>query len=300
MAVTGEMIAIGVALDVIVSVATMQSHLKMQSLNEQGRWLAMSVGEMKMKTDIKRQQTRFWWVSVLLFGLVLQIAGWLMPAVTLAASGSDFDHFSTGFPLTGGHRRVECDSCHLSGIFVGTPERCNGCHNNVRASGKPASHIRTNNTCDDCHTSANWRLARFDHGSVSGNCVSCHNGSTAIGKNTSSAHIKTSNTCEFCHSTFSWGRVSRVDHQAVIGTCKGCHNGSTAKGKHGRHIKTNESCDSCHISNNWRMVFLTTAVSQVEPARVATMVRVPQVNPQGIYRQINNVILATRQTTGEF
>ena len=42
--------------------------------------------------------------------------------------GAGFDHFRTGFPLTGGHERVRCESCHIRGLFKGTPSQCKTCH----------------------------------------------------------------------------------------------------------------------------------------------------------------------------
>ena len=44
------------------------------------------------------------------------------------AGKADFDHLKTGFPLTGKHAKTECESCHVRGIFEGTPVRCASCH----------------------------------------------------------------------------------------------------------------------------------------------------------------------------
>ena len=37
------------------------------------------------------------------------------------AQEDDFDHFSTGFELTGAHENIECASCHIQGVFEGIP-----------------------------------------------------------------------------------------------------------------------------------------------------------------------------------
>ncbi|MCG8069555.1 MAG: cytochrome c3 family protein, partial [Candidatus Thiodiazotropha taylori] len=151
------------------------------------------------------------------YRLLLQQASWLLAIVVslslmnfVHAESAEFDHFETGFPLTGEHRNVECDQCHDKGQFQGTPVMCDGCHNDTDAAGKPIDHIQSDDRCDDCHTTVGWHVARFDHGTIESGCFSCHNGSAAQGKD--SDHISTGNTCEFCHTTFSWGRVSRVDH----------------------------------------------------------------------------------------
>ncbi|MGE5757980.1 MAG: hypothetical protein ACM3W8_03845, partial [Sideroxydans sp.] len=38
--------------------------------------------------------------------------------------GHEFNHFETGFPLTGAHLTTECGSCHVAGVFKGTPRNC--------------------------------------------------------------------------------------------------------------------------------------------------------------------------------
>ena len=101
----------------------------------------------------------------------------LMMMQSVDAQSVNFDHFSTGFSLTGEHQKVSCESCHIRGIFKGTPGNCDGCHNGSIAPGKSATHINSSNNCDDCHsTSASaWSsIVQMNHGSVNGTCESCH------------------------------------------------------------------------------------------------------------------------------
>jgi len=99
-----------------------------------------------------------------------------------AARKSTFDHFSTGFPLTGAHVVVACETCHKAAVFKGTPKNCSGCHNDVRTNGKPANHIVTQAECDSCHTTRQWTINRFDHTGATQSCATCHNGIRATGK----------------------------------------------------------------------------------------------------------------------
>jgi len=161
-----------------------------------------------------------------------------------------FDHFTTGFPLTGKHQFLDCSSCHIGGIFKGTPLECALCHNRSRAPGKNPEHVQSSNICDDCHTTDTWLGARFDHSGIFAPCENCHNNSVAVG--ISPSHIATTSTCEDCHNTITFRRVGRVDHGSVLGTCDSCHNGVKATGKSPQHIFTNEQCDSCHNTNTWR------------------------------------------------
>jgi len=161
-----------------------------------------------------------------------------------------FDHFTTGFPLTGKHQFLDCSSCHIGGMFKGTPLECGLCHNRSRAPGKNPEHVPSSNLCDDCHTTDTWLGARFDHSGIFAPCENCHNNSIAIGITPS--HIATTSTCEDCHNTITFNRVGRVDHGSVLGTCDSCHNGVKATGKSPQHIFTNAQCDSCHNTNTWR------------------------------------------------
>ncbi len=114
-------------------------------------------------------------------GMLLALGVAVVPLETAAQArfNSDFDHFTTGFRLDGAHLRVECESCHVGGVFKGTPTQCSGCHavgGRVQASAKPVNHPLTTNFCDDCHRTTAWLpLARMNHDSILGNCASCHN-----------------------------------------------------------------------------------------------------------------------------
>ena len=134
-------------------------------------------------------------------GPLLVVLGLLLtPAVGLAAN-TTFDHFSTGFELLGQHADVPCESCHVGGVFKGTPQDCGACHvagSRTGATAKPTRHIVSNNDCAQCHTPFAWRpVAQFDHLNVIGTCTSCHNNMQSIGKGPS--HVATTAECSSCH-----------------------------------------------------------------------------------------------------
>jgi hypothetical protein len=190
--------------------------------------------------------TRTAFYLLLLTGLLLL----MNPSAHAADEYESFDHFTTGFPLTGAHQFLDCSRCHIGGMFKGTPLECILCHNNSRAPGKHAEHITSSNRCDDCHTDKTWRGARFDHGDVLAPCESCHNNQVSIGK--SPSHIASTGQCDDCHNTLTFKRVGRVDHAVVLGSCSSCHNGTTATGKSPQHITTFSQCDVCHNTRTWR------------------------------------------------
>ena len=176
-----------------------------------------------------------------------------MPAAGQSAFSSKFDHFSTGYPLEGSHRNVDCQRCHVAGIFRGTPRQCDSCHARaglVKATPMPMDHILSTPQCQDCHRETTWNpVRRVDHSQVIGGCSSCHNGVVAAGKNVS--HVQSSAVCEDCHRTTAWIPAT-FDHNAVApGSCSGCHNGITATGKDAQHLQTMGECDDCHRTNAW-------------------------------------------------
>ncbi|MFZ5619161.1 MAG: cytochrome c3 family protein, partial [Pseudomonadota bacterium] len=154
---------------------------------------------------------------------IFAIAAVAGPAAASLTPAEISDHLKTGFPIEGRHREADCESCHVNGVFEGTPQLCRACHNGTLAPGKPSRHIRSNNNCEDCHSSVGWTEVRFDHSGVTGACASCHDGRTAAGK--SDGHISTSADCGECHSTANWASA-RFDHAGVTGSCFSCHNGT--------------------------------------------------------------------------
>ena len=62
-------------------------------------------------------------IAVALIAVSLQAVAAETPLV-----GRDFNHMTTGFPLLGGHATAACETCHVGGVFKGTPKNCDGCH----------------------------------------------------------------------------------------------------------------------------------------------------------------------------
>ncbi len=194
---------------------------------------------------------RMIYVSIVALSLIL-------PA-SVSAEISDFDHFATGFPLTGGHRNVECETCHRAGIFRGTPRQCATCHSQqeiAAESVKPANHIPSSNECQDCHDERRWGpVRRIDHAAVFGSCASCHNGVRATGKPVN--HMPTQSwLCDDCHRTNAWVPAHFRHRNVQPGQCTTCHNGTTATGRPTNTVHqiaplVTWSCDACHTTRGW-------------------------------------------------
>jgi hypothetical protein len=94
-----------------------------------------------------------------------------------------FNHNNTPFRLTGAHVTVPCNSCHIGGVFAGTPTDCYSCHkadyNGTTNPMHGAAGFPT--TCATCHTTTSWSGATFNHtyfplnhGNANGVCATCH------------------------------------------------------------------------------------------------------------------------------
>jgi len=173
-------------------------------------------------------------------------------------STRNFDHVKTGFALSGVHSSQRCESCHVNGVFRGTPRDCASCHiSGARLATanvvKPQQHIPTQLGCETCHSTLTFSGARFNHmGVAPTSCGTCHNSVTASGK--PAGHIMTQAPCGTCHRTTAWLPATGMDHSqfTVATVCANCHNGRSATGKTPTHIPTAVNCINCHTTTGWR------------------------------------------------
>lgn len=216
--------------------------------------------------------------KVVMITLVFSVAAVAAPAGVAASgssptgsTGSDFNHMSTGFPLLGGHATASCETCHVGGVFKGTPKNCDDCHalgKRIVATPKTSNHIVTNAPCESCHfNTSTWLGARFNHVAAKPEqCQTCHNGRIAEGKSAShNSGKKATDSCDHCHRTSAFLPAS-WNHVGVIpGSCKnaGCHDSSnlyntsaairdTGKTHNNFTYTLSQSCDVCHSVSAWR------------------------------------------------
>ena len=202
----------------------------------------------------------------MLFGL--RSGGWLSALVWMALcfAGSAQaqvrtveDHIKTGYVLSGQHATAKCESCHINGIFRGTPRDCTTCHSEgsryARSNVvKPVNHLPTQNSCDTCHVTRGFSAARFSHSGVrQGTCATCHNGLNAMGKPPAHMPIAAASTCDNCHQPGGW-KPTKWNHTQIVvtGQCATCHTGSyqgaVGKPATATHASVTGNCESCHTS----------------------------------------------------
>jgi len=206
------------------------------------------------------------WLARIVFIGNAVLSGLVLSAAAFAASigASDFNHMKTGFPLTGAHTAVACSTCHVDGVFKGTPRTCDGCHavgKRVVATPKSNNHVVTDAPCEACHfNTATFLGARFNHATAKPEqCIACHNGRIAQGRPANhNLGKKATDSCDHCHRTSAF-IPSSWNHMGVIpGSCDsaGCHvSGSNqyyrSTATHTRTGMATYRCDDCHNFVSW-------------------------------------------------
>ncbi len=87
------------------------------------------------------------------------------------------------FALVGDHATAACASCHVNGVYKGTPRTCVGCHQTQYNATRDPNHAAAGfpTSCDSCHRAADtsWDRGTFTHrfprtGRHNVSCAQCH------------------------------------------------------------------------------------------------------------------------------
>ena len=148
---------------------------------------------------------------------------------TTAWTPATFDHSKTAFPLTGAHTTVQCTSCHINGVYAGTPTDCYSCHSKEYNSTTDPAHAAAGfpHDCSQCHSTSTWSGAVFNH-----TWFPIYSGSHA-GKWT---------VCGDCHTN---------SNDYAVFSCVNCHahdQASTDQAHRGiaNYVYNSANCYSCH------------------------------------------------------
>jgi len=213
--------------------------------------------------------TRFW-LTVATSATLLLLVG--APAQAQWETPNRAFHNGTGFPLDGRHQTVPCQSCHLNGVYKGTPTTCFDCHWIRRQDDRYQTRLGLR--CEVCHTTTNWLPARWNHQADAGvplnpvhmllacdtchrdarfetpslDCASCHMEDYRETREPNHAAAGFPTNCETCHRPSDASFEQAVfDHNAyfpLIGVhatqaCAVCHENSVYQG-------TPTDCVGCH------------------------------------------------------
>ncbi|HET9386323.1 MAG TPA: hypothetical protein VFO67_14340 [Gemmatimonadales bacterium] len=188
-------------------------------------------------------------------------------------------HQETRFPLTGSHRALDCEQCHVPApqgrlAFVNRPSECVDCHRTDYAGTRNPDHqaggLSTN--CTQCHGTSAWPRARFSHAGTAFPltgahravaCAQCHGDGVYSGKSelclschqfaydgtTDPPHQAAGfpTTCASCHTTVAW-TGAKFDHAGTAFPLTGAHVPLRCNQCHadGVYVGKNPSCVSCH------------------------------------------------------
>jgi len=207
--------------------------------------------------------TRVWnrsnsWIGLISL-LVLFAVGSFAPSAEAAPKGQRFDHFKTGFEITGAHKRAKCESCHKDGVFKGTPKKCKGCHSRntrIQATPEPNDRLHTvagKNNCSNCHETLTFTGAKFHTEGVvlkaAVACSTCHSANGGAQKPPSDEiHVDAlsqGRDCGSCHSVGKQWHAAVVDHTdpKMQTNCVRCHRDN--KLNLAGHFKL-DTCENCH------------------------------------------------------
>ncbi|WP_456405755.1 hypothetical protein [Caldithrix abyssi] len=169
-----------------------------------------------------------------------------------------FDHTTTGYELSGEHKKIACASCHNLADFSQVQANCNSCHTDVHRN-------RLYPDCERCHTTQSWivmdvqkahgntsfqligRHANLDcwtchRGEIEGewrrlssNCIECHRNDYLAATDPVHDDLGFGVLCEDCHSLFSWKPATFKKHDSQYFPIFS-----------GEHAGRWESCTTCH------------------------------------------------------
>jgi hypothetical protein len=168
--------------------------------------------------------------------------------------GANFNHSTTGFPLTGAHATTPCALCHVNNNYNLTSANtdCYGCHTSDWNStqtlgGLVPNHVAAafpTSLCSTCHDTIAWSDGKFDHSTTGWPLTGAHQMPPAPG-----SAIK---GCTDCHINNNYSLT------AANTACYGCHQADwnstqTTGGLVPNHIAAGfpTTCDSCHTTVSW-------------------------------------------------
>ncbi len=183
------------------------------------------------------------------------------------------------FQRVGIHATQSCATCHVNGVYKGTPRECYGCHRADYQATKNPSHTAAGfpTTCDACHrpTDTSFNQGVFNHdqsfqrvgvhaaqpcaachknGVYKGTpreCFGCHQANYLATTNPNHAAAGFPTNCDACHrptdTSFNQGVFNHDQFFQRVGVhttqpCAACHKNNVYKG-------TPTTCYGCHQTN---------------------------------------------------
>ncbi|HTT18358.1 MAG TPA: hypothetical protein VMG82_05410, partial [Candidatus Sulfotelmatobacter sp.] len=153
---------------------------------------------------------------------------------TAAWRPAQFDHSTSGFPLTGSHTVPPraCTDCHVNNNYNITNTTCISCHQtDFNNATSPVPHSGFPTTCQQCHDTIQWTDGKFDH--------------STTGFALTGMHTVPPRACSDCHVNNNYSLNSTA--------CVSCHLKDYQGTTNPNHVTANfpQTCDQCHDTSNW-------------------------------------------------
>ena len=198
----------------------------------------------------------------------------------LESYGTNFDHDTTQFPLTGAHGAAACGACHAGAQSLvdlqATAPTCFACHaaDDVHAG-------EFGQDCAACHTAAGWEGAQFDHSRTAfpligrhaeTACADCHQerGYAGISTECFACHAADDahagafgQDCAACHTALDW-QDAQFDHSLTRFPLDGGHTDVACQDCHqeGVFAGTPTACAACHADPDYHVGLFSQACSE--------------------------------------
>lgn len=166
-----------------------------------------------------------------------------------AGKNGAIDHNTTRFPLTGKHKKVKCNDCHIVNgkrkfkFPLAEKKFCNNCHKNVHK--KQFSSKFSQKSCAECHTTNNFKKFKvFNHNKTKFKLTGKHKD---FKNKCGSCHIKTN---KMMPTTPPKPARKFIFASKSKGYCQDCHKNVHTKQFHKKFSK--KSCADCHTTKTFK------------------------------------------------
>ncbi|MCK9425625.1 MAG: hypothetical protein M0Q21_06280 [Ignavibacteriaceae bacterium] len=178
------------------------------------------------------------------------------------------------FPLQGGHKIVNCFSCHKVGTYTGLSKDCYSCHKTHYEQTTNPNHSSAGfaTACATCHTINGWKPSSFNHTqyfvlegahtqlncnkchstgfkNTPTDCYGCHKGTFEATINPNHVTSQFPTNCTQCHTTSAW-IPSSFKHSSTNFPLTGIHATTSCISCHANgYTNTPTDCYTCHKTN---------------------------------------------------
>lgn len=148
----------------------------------------------------------------------------------------DFNHDVSEFPLTGMHKTVKCEKCHIPDKILVKNPNCFDCHMDIHQNQFTGNSKYQD--CSSCHDTRQWKSSQFSINQHKETKFPLTGGHLAV-------------PCFLCHSKPLPDSQLPIRFVGISQDCQSCHEDI----HYGQFADDNNStdCRKCHITSQWQI-----------------------------------------------